>query len=96
MINNSDVHKVLRTKGRRYVDTIKRFIVLLKHVDGKKGITEIAQELKMRPATVSDYFAVLSELGLVEIRVVEGAPRKHVPVLTERGRCFLDCMKDLS
>ena len=83
-------------RERRAVTAIKRYIEILKLVDGSKSISEIARKLGMRVATVSDYLKDLAELGLVHVRVVEGAPKRFVPELTEKGKCFLKCFEELT
>lgn len=77
--------------GRTHIELINRFIKLLKVIDGKKGVSEIAKELEMRVSTVSDYITVLEELGLVETTITHDIPRRRVPKLTKRGECFLRC-----
>jgi len=79
--------------GRTHVELFKKFITLLKTIDGKKSISEIADSLGMRRMTVSDYIEVLRELGLVEIEVTESIPRRRIPKLTERGKCFIKCFE---
>jgi Bacterial regulatory protein, arsR family. len=79
-------------RERRYVEAFRRWVEILRLCDGERGVAEIAEALGMRLSTVSDYIDVLEELGLVKTEI-KGLPRKRVPVLTEKGRCLVECFK---
>ena len=79
---------------RRNVEAFKRYIEILKAVDGQSSVTEIMKRLGYRPATFLAYLEDLEELGLVRIRVEPGAPPRRIPELTERGRCVLSCFSE--
>lgn len=78
---------------RKTVEAFRRYIELLKAIDGKTSVYQLAKKLNWRPNTVLAYVEDLKELGLIEIRIEPGAPPRNVPVLTEKGRCILKCFE---
>ena len=78
---------------RRTVEAFKRYLEILMAIDGRSSVSELIKRLGYRPATFLTYLEDLVELGLVEIRVEPGAPPRRIPVLTEKGRCLVQCFK---
>ncbi|MEM0235273.1 helix-turn-helix domain-containing protein [Thermofilum sp.] len=76
---------------QRTVETFKRMIEVLKACDGESSISDIAERLDMRVATVSDYVSALEELGLVEVKAVKAPFVKKVCVKTAKAECLLKC-----
>ncbi|MEM4827440.1 MAG: helix-turn-helix domain-containing protein [Desulfurococcaceae archaeon] len=77
---------------QRTVEMFKRMIDVLRACDGESSISDIAEKLGMRVATVSDYVSALEELGLVEVKAVKAPFVKKVCFKTERGECLLKCV----
>jgi len=78
-------------RQRRSIETFLKWLEILKRCDGKRSISEIANELGMRMATVSEYLDDLSELGLVELVEIREPPRKIVCKAKEKAICIEKC-----
>ncbi|MEM0059292.1 MAG: winged helix-turn-helix domain-containing protein [Desulfurococcaceae archaeon] len=76
---------------QRTVETFKRLIDILKACDGESSISDIAEKLGVRVATISDYITALEELGLAEVKTVKAPFLKKICVKTEKGECLLKC-----
>lgn len=87
------VHGVVMSK-RRTIEIFYRFIDIMKAIDGKSSMREIAEKLRLRPNTVSEYIRDLETMGLVKTKLVSKAPPKIVPQLTEKGVCLIKCLSD--
>ena len=77
---------------RRIVERINRYLEILKNADGEKSASEIARITGIRPATVLEYLLDLEELGWIKREVKKGMPPRVVAVLTEKGKCVLECL----
>ncbi|MEM2025037.1 MAG: ArsR family transcriptional regulator [Desulfurococcaceae archaeon] len=76
---------------QRNVEAFKRMLEVLRACDGESSISDIAEKLRIRVATISDYISALEELGLVEVKAVKAPFVKKVCAKTEKGECMLMC-----
>lgn len=72
----------------------KRVVEILGAVDGVSSVTQIAEKLKLRPTTVSQYLREMEKMGLVTRKLIRGAPNRIVPELTEKGKCIVKCLSE--
>ena len=82
----------LEVSESRYVESLRRILAVLRAIDGSSSISEIAQRLGWRRATLYTVLKALESMGLVELRAVSGVPKKVVPKLTSRGEELRKCL----
>jgi Sugar-specific transcriptional regulator TrmB. len=76
----------------RYEDVLRRLYAILRAIDGESSISSIAEKLGWRRASLYTSLRTLEKLGMIKLVAVPGPPKKVVPVLTEKGRAFLECL----
>jgi len=76
----------------RYEESLRRIYAVLKAIDGESSISDLAEKLGWRRATLHTVLRGLEDMGLVELETVQGIPRKVVPKLTEKGKTLRECL----
>ena len=75
---------------------VERLIKVLEIVSEEpKSISQISNELGVKWGSAKTYVDILQRLGWVEVKAVTGMPPKVVAVLTEKGKCVLECLTSL-
>ncbi len=76
----------------RYEEALRRIHSVLKAIDGESSLSDLATKLGWRRATLYTVLRALEKLGLVQLELVSGVPRKVVPKITEKGKTLLECL----
>jgi len=82
-----------RMSESRYEEALRRIRSVLKAIDNESSLSDIAEKLGWRRATLYTVLRSLEKMGLIKLETVIGPPRKVVPKMTEKGKTLLECLE---